>query len=270
MNEKIKLLMHFGLTENEARVYLTMLQIKPTTGYQISKRSGISRSKIYSILASLVEKNYVLQSEDKSAIYAPVAINEIIESLKKQSQINIEKLQQSLGRLTVEQTDTSIWQLPDYQQVIEKATFQIEHAQKSLYVQIYSEDLSEELIAALTAAQNRLHEFVVILFSQHQHYKLPFRRFYKHYFAADKVLDYGGRWLNVVADGQAAVFGRLPEDSLQTGVVYTQNPSMIFLAQEYVLHDAYCLRTLQQLHGPAQKVFGKDLEGVRKIYFNKG
>ena len=210
-----------------------------------------------------------MQSEDKSAIYAPVAANEIIERLKKQSKTNIEKLQQSLEGLTAKQVDTSIWQLPDYQQVIEKAIFQIEHAKKSLYVQVYSEDLSDELVAALTAAQKRLHEFVVILFSQHQHYELPFRRLYKHYFEADKVLDYGGRWLNVVADGQAAVFGRLPESLQQTGVVYTRNPSMVFLAQEYVLHDAYCLRTLQRLHEPAQKAFGTDLEGVRNIYFNE-
>ncbi|WP_281164458.1 TrmB family transcriptional regulator [Liquorilactobacillus sicerae] len=269
MDEKIKVLMNFGLTENEARVYITMLQIPPATGYQISKKSGISRSKIYSILSALVEKDFVLTSKDESVIYTTVPVVEVSKRLERESQTNISKFRQTLSSLEVANADGTVWSLPNYQQVFSKAVCQIEQAKKSLYVQVYSEDLSSELITALGAADRRLHEFVVILFSQHHRYDLPFRRFYKHYFEADKLQDYGGRWLNIVSDNQIATFGRLLADSANTGVITTKNPSMVFLAQEYVLHDAYCLRTLQQLHESATQEFGKDLEGVRDIYFKK-
>lgn len=43
---------------------------------------------------------------------------------------------------------------------------------------------------------------------------------------------------------------------------------MVFMAQEYVLHDAYNLRTLNKLDKEAREVFGADLADVRNIYFD--
>ncbi|APU71239.1 hypothetical protein [Companilactobacillus crustorum] len=72
----------------------------------------------------------------------------------------------------------------------------------------------------------------------------------------------------MVSDGEEVTYGKLPKKSVNTGVVTTKNSSMVFLAQEYVLHDAYNLRTLSMLKSEAQKKFGNDLEGVRNIYFD--
>jgi len=72
-----------------------------------------------------------------------------------------------------------------------------------------------------------------------------------------------------VSDSNAVTYGKLPNDSGNTDVIWTQNSSMVFLAQEYVLHDAYNLRTLTILHDEAEEKFGSNLEGVRNIYFDK-
>lgn len=269
MENITELLSKFGLTNSESKVYVALLQMDASTGYKISGTAGVARSKVYNVLSTLVHKGLVLQSKDENHLYSALPVEELVSKLKHDSKKDIEVIQDTLSNLSPEKDSGSIWSINEYEKVFEKIIFQINNAKDSLYVQIYSEDLSEELVKVLSDAENRLHKFVVILFSDHHRYNLPFRRFYKHFFEADKVLDYGGRWVNVISDSNAVTYGKLPNDSNNVDVIWTQNNSMVFLAQEYVLHDAYNLRTLTMLHSSAEKKFGTDLEGVRDIYFDK-
>ena len=45
----------FGLSRQEAAIYLCLLQNEELTGYEVAKLTGISRSNVYNGLASLVE-----------------------------------------------------------------------------------------------------------------------------------------------------------------------------------------------------------------------
>ncbi|WP_395321436.1 TrmB family transcriptional regulator [Levilactobacillus parabrevis] len=269
MESVTELLSKFGLTNSEAKVYVSLLQMDASTGYKISGKAGIARSKVYNVLSSLTSKGLVLQSKDEKSLYTALPVEELVSKLQRDSKQDIEGIHKSLKNLRPDDNSSLIWSVNSYDQVFEKALFQIRNAKESLYVQIYSEDLTDELAQALADAESRLHKFVVILFSNHHRYNLPFRRFYKHFFEADKILDYGGRWINVVSDSNAVTYGKLPNDSGNTDVIWTQNSSMVFLAQEYVLHDAYNLRTLTILHDEAEEKFGSNLEGVRNIYFDK-
>ncbi|MEE6710469.1 transcriptional regulator, partial [Lacticaseibacillus paracasei] len=95
-------------------------------------------------------------------------------------------------------------------------------------------------------------------------YHMPFTRVYPHWFERDKLLDFGGRWVNAVIDGAEVLYGTFGDEG--DDVIYTRNHSFVFIAQEYVIHDAYDLRTLETLDAAAKKAFGPDLEGVRDIY----
>jgi sugar-specific transcriptional regulator TrmB len=46
----------FGLTRQEAIIYITLLSNNYMTGYEISKLTGISKSNTYSSLTGLVSK----------------------------------------------------------------------------------------------------------------------------------------------------------------------------------------------------------------------
>ncbi|WP_203650398.1 TrmB family transcriptional regulator [Secundilactobacillus yichangensis] len=268
MDKVIELLSNFGLTNSESKVYVSLLQMDASTGYKISGKSGIARSKVYNILSTLVEKGLVMQSKEEKPLYTALPVNELVSKLQHESEQNIEGIKDALSNVGSNSGTGLIWGIEKYDQVFDKIIYQVRNAKESLYIQIYSEDLSKELVEALSAAESRLHKFVLILFSNHHRYNLPFDRFYKHFFEADKESDYGGRWVNCVSDQKTVTYGKLPENSQNVDVIWTQNSSMIFLAQEYVVHDAYNLRTLNALNESAQKVFGKTLEGVRDIYLD--
>lgn len=269
MDHTIELLTRFGLTASEAKVYVSLLQMDASTGYKISGKSGVARSKVYNILSSLVERGFVFKSKDQRPLYSALPVDELTIKLNSERKKDIKTINNDLSKIGPEQDSGSMWSINDYDQAFEKILFQINSAKKSLYVQIYSEDLSDEIVKALSDAEQRLHDFVVILFSDHHRYTLPFRRFYKHYFEADKISDYGGRWINVVSDSQEVVYGKLPNNAKNVDLIWTKNNSMVFMAKEYVLHDAYNLRTLNSLNKEAHQVFGPNLEGVRNIYFDK-
>lgn len=52
----IERLMEFGLTRQEAGIYGRLISEGKTTGYEVAKQLGISRSNAYNSLASMTEK----------------------------------------------------------------------------------------------------------------------------------------------------------------------------------------------------------------------
>lgn len=45
-----------GLTEYEAKVYLALLEVHLNTATKVSEKSGVPRTRIYSVLESLARK----------------------------------------------------------------------------------------------------------------------------------------------------------------------------------------------------------------------
>ena len=64
-NQYVEYLLHFGLTRQEALIYVELLVKGKQTGYEIAKETGISRSNVYSVLAALAE---VLEKCKKKAL----------------------------------------------------------------------------------------------------------------------------------------------------------------------------------------------------------
>lgn len=84
-------LMDFGLTRQEATLYLALVHEGKMTGYEASKISGISKSNTYKALAGLVDKGASYIEEDTATRYLAVPIEEFcnnkIRYLKDRSEL---------------------------------------------------------------------------------------------------------------------------------------------------------------------------------------
>lgn len=69
-------LMLFGLTRQEAAIYLCLATNKELSGYEASKITGISRSNVYNALASLVEEGAAYLLEGSTNKYTAVDVEE--------------------------------------------------------------------------------------------------------------------------------------------------------------------------------------------------
>lgn len=74
-------LMEFGLTRQEASIYECLLEEGKTTGYEVAKLIGISRSNAYNSLASMTEKGAAYLAEENTIRkYVPVDLKEFCKN----------------------------------------------------------------------------------------------------------------------------------------------------------------------------------------------
>ena len=76
----IEKLMLFGLTRQEATIYICLYQNGAMNGYEAAKLTGISRSNVYGGLAGLVEKGAAYLMEGASSKYLAVSVEEFCDN----------------------------------------------------------------------------------------------------------------------------------------------------------------------------------------------
>ncbi|MGT2888646.1 TrmB family transcriptional regulator [Streptococcus didelphis] len=253
----------FGFSESETNIYLSLVENGPMTGYEVSKQSGVPRSKVYNHLEKLVKKGVILVNKSEPKLYSALSSEEFISMLKYSTLNDIQFLDNELSTINEKKDDSLLWRIDNKEAVYLKMAYIIEHAKESLYIQIWEEDLTPLICQLLQAAEQRLEKFVCIFFSNSGHYTLPFKRFYSHGFEIHKVEDMGGRWVNLVCDNDIVLFGSI--DS-KHDVIWSHNETMRLLAKEYIKHDAYTLKIIQEHQETLSQSYGKDFEGIRHIY----
>lgn len=104
-----ELLINFGLTRQEANIYIILSSEGELSGYEVSKKTGISRSNTYNSLANLVDKGAAYMIEGNVALYTPVKIEEfcnnkirLMQDAKDKLILSMpEKKEKSSGYITI-------------------------------------------------------------------------------------------------------------------------------------------------------------------------
>ena len=90
-----KILNDIGLTENEVKIYLTLLKAGAVTAYELSQKSGIYRVHVYDKLEQLINKGLVTYVYEGSKKYfkaaSPEKLKQYLED--KEKELNIQKEQ---------------------------------------------------------------------------------------------------------------------------------------------------------------------------------
>lgn len=85
-NKRLEYLKSFGLTGQEATIYISLLKMGAATGYEVAKETGISRSNVYGSLAALVDKGAAYLIEGETSKYTPVAMDDYCRHRLRQLQ----------------------------------------------------------------------------------------------------------------------------------------------------------------------------------------
>lgn len=134
-------LVQFGLTRQEAVIYLCLLGNKELSGYEVSKLTGISRSNVYGALAGLVEEGaaYLLEGETNKYTAVPAADfceNRIrrLEGLKRELVAQIPQIgDNSAGYITIS----------SYRHIVDKIYNMLSHVEYRVYLSLPAEYLGQ-------------------------------------------------------------------------------------------------------------------------------
>lgn len=103
-----------GLTKNEAKVYDTLVKFGKLGAGEISRESGVSYSKIYNILDSLINKGLVKLIPEKSKKFVPSdpqALVELIEEKQKKLEKAKEKAKELKSFYEVKEKNPVVMEL---------------------------------------------------------------------------------------------------------------------------------------------------------------
>ena len=107
------ILKSLGLTENEVKVYLSILQLGTCSGTQIRKHTRVSNSQVYSALDTLITNGLITYekraSGKKYTALDPSVIKKIIEKRNKAIEESIPYLQH-LQNNNISSTETAIFE----------------------------------------------------------------------------------------------------------------------------------------------------------------
>lgn len=122
----------FGLTRQEAMIYMLLCSNPALSGYEVAKKTGISRSNAYTALAGLVEKGAAYLIEDSAKRYISVAPEEFcenrIKAMTKAKQFICENMQ-----MTTPKKDEYIT-IKGETAIINKIKTMINAAEKRMYL----------------------------------------------------------------------------------------------------------------------------------------
>lgn len=92
----ISTLSPFGLSEEEAAIYLLLLDKGDSSALKISREIHIARTKVYRLLDKLISKQLVIQKLDDAGFKFQAANPESIRQLVLQKEVEVKSLRQEL------------------------------------------------------------------------------------------------------------------------------------------------------------------------------
>ena len=95
-SELIEKIMNFGLTRQEALIYRHLVISGESTGYEVAKEVGISRSNAYNSLASLVDKGGAYLQNGATNKYMAVSVNEFCGNKIRNLELDRKDLEENL------------------------------------------------------------------------------------------------------------------------------------------------------------------------------
>ena len=140
-----KVLEEFGLSENEALVYQSALNLGETSPFKISKSTGIARTTVYAVLTDLALKGLVelesatglMKQQTKVKAKNPSVLREILWEKRKdliQKEVNIVEILPYLKKEYLKDSSNADFQFFAGEEGAKKVNFDIDSVDQDSYV----------------------------------------------------------------------------------------------------------------------------------------
>lgn len=154
-SELIEKIMNFGLTRQEALIYQYLVISGESTGYEVAKEVGISRSNAYNSLATLVDKGAAYLQSGTTSKYMAVSVSEFcgnkirnLENDRKDLEANLKIKEETEGYVTIF----------GYQNIQDKIANMLESVEQRVYISISGEKLNlfKDTLSQLIAKEKKV------------------------------------------------------------------------------------------------------------------
>jgi len=261
-NKLIRNLMYTGLSEYEARAYVALLGASPAGAYEVAKSSGIPTSKVYEVMARLEERGVAAQVErDGKSKYVPQPPEEFLRMRRHMMDTTLGELDTALQESSLSRETATIWNISDYDSLMEKAILMLDGAQSTLLLSLWALE-AEELKPMLLSASKRGVKVATIHFGPAE---LKVGAVYVHPIQHTLFEEKGGRGLVIVADSKEALVGTVRGEVVADGA-FSKNEGFVAMAEDYIRHDIYMMKVVSRFDPVLKQRFGPRYEKLRNVF----
>lgn len=149
----------FGMTRQEANIYLCLYRNGELTGYEVAKQTGISRSNVYSGLSALTEIGAAYLAEGSTNKYVAVSIEEFCENQIRNLMNEKEYLVRNIPDMKIQ--EIGYITITGSQNIENKIIHMLREAQLRIYLSA-SAELINKLEPELLCVTEKKHKLVII------------------------------------------------------------------------------------------------------------
>ena len=226
MQDNVEALMNFGLTRQEARIYILLLTEGALSGYEAAKRIGISRSNAYGALAGLVDKGAAYILEEQAVQYQAVPVKEFCFNKLRFLKEVAEELEQQIPK-EVYQNENYIT-IRGRQHVEDKIRNMLLETKERVYFSVSLEvaALFEDELETLIGMGRK-----VVLLTETPKETTDFLSGAVFYYT-----DHRDQQIRLITDSSYALTGEL-QDEMHTTCLYSANPNLVKLLKEALANE---------------------------------
>jgi len=204
------------------------------TGSQLSKLSGIARSRIYDVLRSLANKKVVFEIE--KGLYVPLPFEELKKRLRGQFESNLKILDDQLNAMINQSTFEYLLTLNGVQEVLSKAEDIINSARQELYLRLFPDTWERLKDHIELAIQRGVGVRFISMGPMELHYDIQiFHPDVEH--LKDKL---GGESIDIIADKKEALAGIFETNNVHySPFIWTRNHWFVIANRDSLRHDFY-------------------------------
>jgi len=228
------ILRDFAFSKYESSCYLSLLTKHPANGSQISKISGIARSRIYDVLRSLANKKVIFEIE--KGLYVPLPFVELKKRLRGQFESNLKILDDQLNTM-IEQTKFEyLLTLNGVDEVFSKAKDIIDSSSKELYLRLFPDTWKQLSINIEQALRRGVGVRFISMGQMDLHYDIQiYHPDFDH--IKDKI---GGESIDIIADKTEALAGIFETNNVNhSPFIWTRNHWFVIANRDSLRHDFY-------------------------------
>jgi len=227
-------LTELGFTRYEVACYLSLLRHSPVNGSQLSRHSGVPRSKIYDVLHRMVASGLVVELED--GLFAPLPPDELGRRLRSRFESNMLIFEQKVKDCSLETYQDYVWTVRGLREILRKARDMVRAARRELYVRLYPSEAAP-LLEDLLDAQARGVALRYLAMGQ------PpgcFEVEAAHPEAEALEHTTGGRFFDLVADRREVLSGVIDAGDLENAAVkWSRSRWFIIFVREALRNEFY-------------------------------
>ncbi len=254
--------MGLGLSEYEGMAYLTLLKESPSTAYELGKNSGIPTSKIYQVINKLSRKGIVsVVDGGKIKKYIPIDPDDLLHNHRTMTEKIVQSLRRDLTRIHQRIEFSSLWNITEYDYLIEKIKNMADKAKDTILLSLWEEEF--KLIESnISDAVKRGVKTVVLHFGQT---KSRVCQIYQHPTEGTIYQEKGGRGIVAAVDSAEMLMGTIFKYG-RIHSVWSRNRGFAIMVEDYIKHDIYVMKIIRRFDRMLQEKFGARYEKLRDVY----